>query len=628
MTNRNRRYLRSLRIERFESRQLLAGDLGGSPTSVVEDINGDGRVTAVDALMVINQMSREKSGQSPSDLSMDLNGDGIVGAGDALRIINRIARDRLARSFHPIDSPEVRSIDGIGNNLENSHWGAVGIEFVRLVDADYADGTGLPPEADRPSARVVSNLVADQQGSIPSENGLSDLIWQWGQFIDHDIDLTREGDGESFNVLVPSGDPMFDPLATGDAEIGLVRSASSEASGTGIDNPRQQVNDITAFIDGSMIYGSDVQRAKALRLLSSGRLKTSEGELLPFNELGLANAGGTGDSLFLAGDIRANEQVGLTSMHTLWVREHNRIADAIAAQDHEASDESIYQQARAMVIGEIQVITFNEYLPAVLGQSAIATYSGYDATVDPSISNLFATAVYRYGHTQLSSELLRLNNDGSEIDSGNLALRDAFFNPGELLAEGIDPILKGLATGVAQAIDTYIVDDVRNFLFGPPGSGGFDLASLNIQRGRDHGLADYNTVRAAVGLRRAASFADITADVDLQSRLELAYKSVDAIDVWVGALAEDHVPGASVGELLRKTISDQFTAIRDGDRFWYENTFSGTELNNIRQTQLSDVIQRNTELTTIQPNAFLIPVAEPDLPPDDEGPPLASRQNA
>jgi hypothetical protein len=407
-----------------------------------------------------------------------------------------------------------------------------------------------------------------------------------------------------------------------------VRSASSEASGTGIDNPRQQVNDITAFIDGSMIYGSDVQRAKALRLLSSGRLKTSEGELLPFNELGLANAGGTGDSLFLAGDIRANEQVGLTSMHTLWVREHNRIADAIAAQDHEASDESIYQQARAMVIGEIQVITFNEYLPAVLGQSAIATYSGYDATVDPSISNLFATAVYRYGHTQLSSELLRLNNDGSEIDSGNLALRDAFFNPGELLAEGIDPILKGLATGVAQAIDTYIVDDVRNFLFGPPGSGGFDLASLNIQRGRDHGLADYNTVRAAVGLRRAASFADITADVDLQSRLELAYKSVDAIDVWVGALAEDHVPGASVGELLRKTISDQFTAIRDGDRFWYENTFSGTELNNIRQTQLSDVIQRNTELTTIQPNAFLIPVAEPDLPPDDEGPPLASRQNA
>jgi hypothetical protein len=80
-------------------------------------------------------------------------------------------------------------------------------------------------------------------------------------------------------------------------------------------------------------------------------------------------------------------------------------------------------------------------------------------------------------------------------------------------------------------------------------------------------------------------------------------------------LAEDHVRGANVGQLIQKVLSLQFMAIRDGDRFWYENTFSGDQLKQIRQTRLSDVIERNTDLTSIQPNAFYAP---------DFGPPLAS----
>ncbi len=153
-----------------------------------------------------------------------------------------------------------------------------------------------------------------------------------------------------------------------------------------------------------------------------------------------------------------------------------------------------------LVIAELQSITFNEYLPAVLGADAISPYQGYDPQVDPTISNLFATAAFRFGHTQLSSELKRLKDDGAVIDAGNLSLRDSFFNPDPILAEGIDSVLKGLATGVAQEIDTHVVDDVRNFLFGPPGSGGFDLVSLNIQRGRDHGLPDYNSCRVQLGI--------------------------------------------------------------------------------------------------------------------------------
>ncbi len=384
---------------------------------------------------------------------------------------------------------------------------------------------------------------------------------------------------------------------------------------TGVDTVRQQINGITAFIDGSMIYGSDDDTAASLRSFAGGRLLTSEGDLLPLDESGF----------FQAGDIRANEQNGLTAMHTLWVREHNRVADQIAANDPELGDEEIYQRARAYVIGEIQAITYNEYLPVLLGRDAISPYEGYDASIDPSISNLFATAAFRYGHTSLSSELKRLDDEGNVIEEGNIALRDAFFNPAGILETGIDPLLKGLASNVSQEIDTQLVDDVRNFLFGPPGAGGFDLAALNIQRGRDHGLPDYNSAREQLGLERAETFAEISSDPEVQAKLEAAYGDVDSIDVWVGALAEDHVPGASVGELVSTVLAEQFTALRDGDRFWYQNAFEGKQRRELQQTRLSDVIERNTALTSIQDNAFVVPLDGADRPlpprPSDDPPP-------
>lgn len=503
--------------------------------------------------------------------------------------------------------PAYRSVDGTGNNLQNSNFGAAGQELLRTVDPAYADGVSTPAGQDRPSARLVSNVVVAQDESILNDRRLSDMVWQWGQFIDHDITLTPVDEDNHFDVDVPQGDPSFDPLGTGAVTLPLTRSTAAIGTGTDADHPRQQSNVNTAFIDGSMVYGSDAERAAALRTFSGGRLATSAGDLLPFNTAGLENAETNSADQFLAGDIRANEQVGLTAMHTLWVREHNRLAEKIAAADPTLSDEAIYQQARQIVIGEIQAITFNEYLPALLGRHAIDTYQGYDATVNPGISNLFATAGFRYGHSTLSSTLLRLDDNGNEVAAGNLSLLESFFNPQVIADGGIDSLLKGLSSQVSQEIDPYVIDDVRNFLFGPPGAGGLDLASLNIQRGRDHGLPDYNTVREQLGLQRAECFADITSDTEVQRRLEAAYGSVDKIDVWVGALAEDHLRGASVGELLGTVIVDQFQRLRDGDRFWYQHSFSGRQLQQIDHTRLSDVIERNTELTSLQRNVFFVP---------------------
>jgi len=500
---------------------------------------------------------------------------------------------------------EFRTINGTLNNLRHTDWGGADTVMLRLTDADYADGTDAPSGANRASARVISNLCVAQGGSMPNSAGLSDMFWQWGQFLDHDLTLAPEMEPpEAMVIPVPQGDPFFDPFNTGTEVIPMLRSLYVR-----IDTVREQVNALTAYIDGSNLYGSDNERAEALRAMDgTGRLKTSAGNLLPFNEAGLENAPSPDPSFYLAGDSRANEQVALTAMHTLWVREHNLWADIIGRLFRGLDGDTVYQLARTMVIAEMQSITYREFLPLLLGSDAIPPYSGYDSNMNGGISNEFATAAYRFGHSMLSPQLMRLDGDMAVIDEGHLALADAFFQPEELSSVGIEPYLRGLATQHAQEMDNFVIDDVRNFLFGPPGAGGFDLPALNIQRGRDHGLPGYNDVRVGMGLPAVTSFAGITSNVALQSSLASAYASVDDIDLWVGGLSEDHVPGALVGETFHAILSEQFIALRDGDRFWYEAYLPPLLVRIVEAQTLSDIIRRNSGIgKELQENAFLAP---------------------
>lgn len=497
---------------------------------------------------------------------------------------------------------EYRNIDGSSNNLYDPYEPMNSTHLYRMAPADYGDGLNSPAGSTRPSAREVSNEIFDQATSVPNPFAASDFFWLWGQFIDHDIDLTLDDEIESFPIPVPLGDPFFDPFFTGNQTISLHRSAFD--SSTGINSPREQINGITPFIDASMIYGSDDTRATYLRT-PDGKLKVSDGDLLPFNHAGLNNAGGPSDTLFLAGDVRANENVALTSLHTLFVREHNRLVDELKAEHPEYTAEQLYQEAKMIVEAIIQSITYNEFLPLLLGSGALSAYAGYDSDINPQIANEFATAGFRLGHTLLSSEVERLLENGNVADS-HLALRDAFFRPSLLQDEGqMENILRGVAMGLAESADSMMVDEVRNFLFGPPGAGGLDLASLNIQRGRDHGLADYNSVRDAYGLLKVTSFAEITSDVTMQNKLMSLYGNVDNIDLFVGGLVEDPLPGSMLGPLFQAIVVDQFTRLRDGDRFFYEDRFSPDKVAEIEAIKLSDVIERNTDIEVIQDNPFL-----------------------
>ncbi len=503
---------------------------------------------------------------------------------------------RPAPTALPTGLSEIRTIDGTFNNREQPTWGSANIAFLRRAPAAYGDGASSPSGADRPNARAVSEAVCAEHEPKINSLGASDLVWQWGQFLDHDIDLTPEVEPmQAFDIAVPVGDAWFDPFGTGQVAMHFGRSLFVE--GTAV---REQVNAITAFIDGSSVYGADAERAAALRTNDgTGRLRTSAGNLLPFNDAGLPNASPPGRdpaSLFLAGDFRANEQVGLTVMHTLFVREHNRWAERLRAQDPSGTGDQIYEGARAMVAAEIQAITYRAFLPILLGPDALPAYEGYDPSVNPGITNTFATAAYRFGHSMLSTHIQRLNADATPTEEGPLALADAFFAPQVLTTEGLEPILRGLASQPARAIDLEVVDDVRNMLFGPPGAGGLDLTSLNIQRGRDHGLPGFGAVRRAYGLPVHSSFMALTSNRQTADALQTLYGQVDQVDPWVGILAEPPVAGGLVGPTARVILAEQFRRLRDGDRFWYETYLPADLVEQVNARSLADIIRDNTRV--------------------------------
>jgi hypothetical protein len=507
------------------------------------------------------------------------------------------------------------------------------VQLIRIAPNAYWDGISMlarRPGSPAKSPREISNEVLDQPYPVASGKDASDMVWQWGQFIDHDIDLTEfQEPREHADIRVPTCDPYFDPNCDCDDDptpqhcfIPFDRSEYDPTTGTDPLNPRQQLNSITAVVDASNIYGADSARTQALRELNPnlGKLKTSPGNFLPFNEFGLDNAipmGADPTDFFASGDIRVNETVPLSAMHTLWMREHNTVADSILATYPWLDGNTVFDLARRIVITEMQIVTYKEFLPVILGNKAVTKYSGYHPTVDPGIANEFSTAMYRLGHTMLSSMILRLDANGYPTSYGPLALMDAFFEcepikQCKLINEGgLEPLMKGLSEQVMQKIDSMVVDDVRNFLFGEPGQGGLDLASLNIQRGRDHGLPDYNTCRLYYGLTPVNNFSQISGDPDVQQKLYAAYEgNIDGIDPWVGALAEDPINESKilVGELLYTSLTEQFLRMRDGDPDWYQNILSTSSQRAAEKQTLAKIIARNTTLERkdLNANVFIV----------------------
>jgi hypothetical protein len=544
------------------------------------------------------------------------------------------------RNPAPVPPNIFRPIDEVGNNIANPNLGAAGTNLLRISPVAYANGMSVPSLPQNPSARVISDILNNQANPAdPSQDlntvdaqNLSDFGYAFGQFIDHDLDLTPANPNETLQILADPNDPSHMGNQT------FERSVFDPSTGTSTSNPRQQINAVTSYLDLSNVYGSTRVVADALRTFSGGRLKTSPGNLLPhdnltyFTQAQIAALNMANDAeavpesdLFAAGDVRANENVELTALQTLFVRNHNLIAGELQKEHPNWSDETLYQEARKINIAEYQEIIYTQYLPDLLGPKSMPAYTGYNPNVDPAIATEFSTVAFRFGHSLLSSQIERQGNNGLNVlpndpAGPDISLATDFFDPNVLNPSGvvdpltshistdISPFLKGDADGVAQADDLMVISDVRNLLFANGGlqDNGQDLIARDVERARDDGVGSYNQVREAYGLPAVTSFAQITSNVTVQKELREAYGSIANIDPFGGGLAEDHVAGSDLGPLFTTIIANQFTRLRAGDRFFYLNeSWNAGELRILNQgNTLAKIIEANTGITNLQSDVF------------------------
>ncbi|XP_054834176.1 peroxidasin homolog isoform X1 [Eublepharis macularius] len=550
-----------------------------------------------------------------------------------------------------------RTHDGTCNNLQHPMWGASLTAFERLLKSVYENGFNLPRGVGSnrhyngftlPMPRLVSTTLIGTETITPDDQ-FSHMLMQWGQFLDHDLDSTvaalseaRFSDGQHcssvctndppcFSIMIPPNDPR---VRNGARCMFFVRS--SPVCGSGMTSllmnsvyPREQINQLTSYIDASNVYGSSDHEAQEIRdlashrgLLRQGIVQRSGKPLLPFatgppTEC-MRDENESPIPCFLAGDHRANEQLGLTSMHTLWFREHNRIATELLKLNPHWDGDTIYHETRKIVGAEMQHITYSHWLPKILGEvglKMLGEYKGYDPNVNAGITNEFATAAFRFGHTLINPILYRLDENFETIPQGHIPLHKAFFSPFRIVNEGgIDPLLRGLfgVAGKMRVTSQLLNTELTERLFSMARAVALDLAAMNIQRARDHGIPPYHDFRVYCNLSSAHTFEDLKNEIknpDIREKLSRLYGSPLNIDLFPALMVEDLVPGSRLGPTLMCLLSTQFKRLRDGDRLWYENpgVFSPPQLTQIKQTSLARILCDNSDnITKVQRDVFRV----------------------
>ncbi|WP_210490842.1 peroxidase family protein [Microvirga antarctica] len=521
-----------------------------------------------------------------------------------------------------------RDPTGIGNNIANPLWGSAGDFYVRVTPDSYLDGAGQMSLT--PIPRVISDQILAQPKdgfgndvNLPNAAETNEFFQFFGQFLTHD-------------VAEAAGSPSVDaPVNLAGLPFPFIRTPFTLVNGV-----RQQQTTETSFLDLSTVYGvnqtmldllrDDVNGVQGARLLTSG---DSEDLLPTFAQVaadsgqtidqvrtinnGLTALGGFAPTLFVTGDDRTNQSAALLTHHTLWAREHNWQVDRLAQEFPSWTQEQLFQAARAITEAEWQHIVYSEYLPKLLGAGAVGAYTGYKSDVNPSVINEWTTVAFRFGHDQSSNVLDILAENGTSNGAFTLAQSFELANASNAIRNGasLDEWVRGQLAHQTQEIDGKVVEGNRNLLFGQSNGNGtgasIDLTVLDTQRGRDHGVGDYNTLRAGLGLSTYTSFDTFAAENGVDSATLAALKLVYANDITkldsiIGGLLERHVSGSQLGVTFTDLTSKQFENLRDGDRFYYENRLSGETslLNEIKSTSLADIIGRTSGITYVYHDAF------------------------
>ncbi|KAJ0177269.1 hypothetical protein K1T71_007278 [Dendrolimus kikuchii] len=593
----------------------------------------------------------------------DSLGFGTTDFADSLQSVDVssfIGQDQLGPTIEPqcddtgacdAESP-FRTYTGFCNNLRNPNLGKSLTTFARLLPPVYEDGVSRPrinsvTGTPLPSPRIISTVIHPDISNLHTRYTL--MVMQFAQFLDHELTMTpiHKGFHESIpdcrscdspRTVHPECNPF--PVPRGDHYYPEVNITSGERlcfpfmrslPGQQQLGPREQVNQNTAFIDASVIYGENPCIIRKLRGFN-GRLNATANphngrELLPRSDSHPECKAPSG-YCFIAGDGRASEQPGLTAIHTIFLREHNRVVEGLRGVNPHWDAELLFEHTRRIVAAQFTHIIYNEFLPRLLSWNAVNLYglkllpSGYykeySPTCNPAIVTEFAAASFRIGHSLLRPHLPRLSPTYQPVEPPIL-LRDGFFRPDLFMTHPplVDELMRGLASTPMETLDQFITGEVTNHLFEDrriPFSG-IDLIALNIQRARDHGIPSYNNYRALCNLKRASTFEDLAREVpdEVIARFKRIYATVDDIDLFPGGMSERPLQGGLVGPTFACIIAIQFRQLRKCDRYWYENDnqaarFSEQQLAEIRKATLSKILCENFDIAgDIQRASFDLP---------------------
>ncbi|XP_067665053.1 dual oxidase 1-like [Haliotis asinina] len=497
---------------------------------------------------------------------------------------------------------ELHPQNGFYNNLFEPDWGATGNELLRSAQSSYSDQVFEMNQHGRTNPLFISQALHNSHSSgEPSTTGKNAMLVYFGQLVADEIASARSAGcpPEYENIPVPEGHLYKD---TAD-EMVFKRAGYNQRTGVSPNYPRQQQNDVTPYLDAGFLYGTTRFWTNAIREFRGGRLKrlspvgvkTSFPDLNTYR-LPLSNPPVPRDHslreakrFFLMGNRRGHENPFLLSLQIVWFRWHNHLADDISRNNSTLTDEQVFQEARRRVTAHFQKIVVKDWLPRYLGPGPDnPVYRGYNPRVHPGITQEFAMAAMKYGHTLVPAGVWTVSNDCSNTTTSDqgpdgenrpvqaIRLCNTYWDSRDLVQQDISSILQGMTLTLAKADNPSYVPDLREYLYGPYEFSRQDLAALDIQRSRDHGLASYNAVRQAYNLSSASSWRDITNDVTTQDRLQAVYGNMsfpEDLDLITGGLLE--TMGNGPGQLFSLIIQDQFQRIIDGDRFWYENPRNG-----------------------------------------------------
>lgn len=413
--------------------------------------------------------------------------------------------------------------------------------------------------------RAISNEFFAQTQVVPDPRSLSALAAFMGQFFDHEVVLSEFD--PSFGFFTIAMEPY-----NGTAPLNLTRSKVRIEEGT---QCRSSINTASTEIDASNVYGSYFNPELSTYLRdnqgTSCKLRTSPGNLMPLSP--------THPNQFESGDpTRSTEHSILASLHTLWMREHNRLCDDILQRRPNWNQEQAFWKARQVVIAKMQHICYSEWLPAILGSQVGLLNTAVPQSLDTRMSMEFSVAAFRFGHSLIPDPI------------GPFALPSIFFNASMLVEYNIDAFLEAAYQTEAQAADSMVVDGLRNFLFAAgPMQIGEDLITRNLFRSRELGMSNYSTITQCYHIQP---------------------QDVGGVEeFYVGMLEEPIVSGSSLPRAVATVVAEQFKRIRLYDPNFY--TKKSTEIGSyffseVMQTTMASLLRANTNLQNVPDEVFFV----------------------